>query len=64
MIADLSKQCQIDVYRAGNRIDVKVTHLPTGMVETETDAKSQYLARERCLQRIAARLDSQPGAGP
>jgi protein subunit release factor A len=52
---ELVRQCQIDVYRGGT-LDVRVTHLPTGMVEEEKNARSQHLAREACLWRLGQRL--------
>lgn len=59
LVEDLLKDCRVDTYRAGE-FDVQVTHLPTGIVERDHD-KSAMRARERCLQRIAARLPSLNG---
>lgn len=59
---ELVKQCQIDTYRAGNLVSVKVTHLSTGFVEREKDAKSQFKAKEACLWRLGQRLVNQERA--
>lgn len=53
---DLVKQCRIDTWRVGNLVSVEVTHLATGFVEREKDAKSQFQAKEACLWRLGQRL--------
>lgn len=42
--------------RVGMRAGVKVTHIPTGLVETCDTERSQHKNREIALQKLAMRI--------
>ncbi len=70
--ADLLRECEIDTFRAsgpgGQHVNktetaVRLTHLPSGVVVTSREARSQYRNKALCLQKLraqVARLNHRP----
>ena len=63
---ELLKECNVDTFRAGgkggqhlNKTEsaVRMTHLPTGMVLTCQDERSQYQNKRKCLIRLREKLE-------
>ena len=62
----LLAECRVDTFRAGgaggqhqNRTEsgVRLTHLPTGIVVTARESRSQHRNRQRALERLRATLE-------
>ena len=63
---ELLKECNVDTFRAGgkggqhlNKTEsaVRMTHLPTGLVITCQDERSQYQNKRKCLIHIREKLE-------
>ena len=63
---ELLKECNVDTFRAGgkggqhlNKTEsaVRMTHLPTGMIVTCQDERSQYQNKRKCLIRLREKLE-------
>ncbi len=59
--AELLRECEVDTYRSGgpggqhvNKVEtsVRLTHLPTGLVVTCREERSQYRNKKTCLQKL------------
>ena len=64
--AELLSQCRVETFRAGgpggqhqNKTEsaVRLTHLPTGIVVTARESRSQHRNREAALARLRAELE-------
>ncbi len=62
---DLLKECNVDTFRAGgkggqhlNKTEsaVRMTHLPTGIVASCQDERSQYQNKRKCLLQLREKL--------
>ena len=62
---ELLKECNIETFRAGgkggqhlNKTEsaVRITHLPTGMVVTCQDDRSQYRNKQKCALQLREKL--------
>jgi ribosome-associated protein len=63
---DLLAECKVDTYRAqgkgGQHINVtdsavRLTHLPTGIVVTCQNERSQFLNKKECLTKLRQRVE-------
>ncbi len=63
---DLLAECRVDAYRAsgsgGQHVNVtnsavRLTHLPTGIVVTCQNERSQYLNTKECLLKLRAAVE-------
>ena len=63
----LLAECNIDTFRAGgkggqhvNKTDsaIRITHLPTGIVGTCQDERSQYQNKRKCLIQLREKLET------
>lgn len=69
---DLLRECEVETFRSGgpggqhaNKVEtgVRLTHLPTGLVVTCREERSQYRNKSNCLRRLreeVARLNYRP----
>ena len=69
---DLLRECEVETFRSGgpggqhaNKVEtgVRLTHLPTGLVVTCREERSQYRNKTNCLRRLrdeVARLNYRP----
>lgn len=62
---DLLDQCKIDTYRSsgagGQHVNVtdsavRLTHLPTGIVVTSQQERSQFLNKKICLEKLREKV--------
>jgi protein subunit release factor A len=62
---DLLRQCEVDTFRAsgpgGQHVNktesaVRITHLPSGVVVTSQQERSQHRNKALCLQKLRARI--------
>ena len=63
---ELLKKCNVDTFRAGgkggqhlNKTEsaVRMTHLPTGIVVTCQDERSQYQNKQKCLIQLRKKIE-------
>jgi protein subunit release factor B len=63
---DLLRECEVDTFRAsgpgGQHVNktesaVRVTHLPTGVVVTCREARSQHQNKATCLRKLRERIE-------
>jgi protein subunit release factor A len=63
---DLLRECEVDTFRAsgpgGQHVNktesaVRVTHLPTGVVVTSREERSQHRNKATCLQKLRERIE-------
>ncbi len=63
---ELLAQCRVDTFRAGGKggqhqntseSGVRLTHLPTGVVATSRQERSQHLNRRLALRRLRRKLE-------
>ncbi len=69
---DLLRECEVETFRSGgpggqhaNKVEtgVRLTHLPSGLVVTCREERSQYRNKTNCLRRLrdeVARLNYRP----
>jgi protein subunit release factor B len=63
---DLQKECKFSAYRSsgsgGQHVNVtdsavRLTHIPTGIVTTSNNERSQYLNKKECLVKLRKKVD-------
>ncbi|MGH9940983.1 MAG: peptide chain release factor-like protein [Pyrinomonadaceae bacterium] len=63
---ELLRECEIDTFRSsgpgGQHVNktetaVRLTHLPTGVVVTSRQERSQYRNKALCLQKLRAKVE-------
>ena len=63
---DLLRECEVDTFRAsgpgGQHVNktesaVRLTHLPTGLVVTSREARSQHRNKALCLRKLREKVE-------
>ena len=63
---EIAASCEVDVFHAtgpgGQGVNtsdsaVRMTHVPTGIVVTSRESRSQYRSRQLCLQKLRAEFE-------
>jgi protein subunit release factor A len=63
---DLLRECEVDTFRAsgpgGQHVNktesaVRLTHLPSGLVVTSREARSQHQNKASCLRKLRAKVE-------
>lgn len=55
---ELLKDCQIDTYRQGPRITVRVYHKPTGIFVEVQGGPSQFKTRKQAIELLEEKLNA------
>ncbi len=62
----LLEECRVDLFRSGGKggqhvnktsSAVRLTHLPTGIVASCQEERSQYLNKKRCLEKLRRKVE-------
>lgn len=57
---EILKECRIDIYRAGT-VQVRITHLPTGLVGEAVHGVSQHKAKQLAMEALLKQLPERRG---